>query len=101
VAKTLEEIIYQVRWIDAFGKNGGLSMATDKAIAIAIREAGYAPASEVLLNAVEALNKEAIFFQGGWGSNPEDVARADGIAKTMTWMEARAAGIQWPERASG
>lgn len=47
--------------------------------------------AKALEDAERALNRESIGFQSSWGSNPEDVARLDGIGKVMEWMKARAA----------
>jgi hypothetical protein len=86
--KTLEEIIYQARWVDGIKKDPAL--VSDAALAKAIEEAGYVLASETLDEAAELLNKEAVGFQRGWGSTPEDVARLDGIGKCMDWLKEKA-----------
>jgi hypothetical protein len=43
-------------------------------------------AVEVLAWLAARLNIDAVGFQAGWGSNPEDQARLDGIGKTLAWL---------------
>jgi len=46
--------------------------------------------TDALTSAEQALNRECLGFQKGWGSNAEDVAKLDVLLKTLTWLRLRA-----------